>query len=101
MPASPPLWTCTGTCTGEMGRYADRLNEAAGMSDQADNAAKMRQMTIWTRMRTSRTTMTRASSWGNTSALGGSRTPTFRSVDIYSRALYRIVPALTCLNTRQ
>jgi hypothetical protein len=45
---------------GEMDRYADRLNEAAGMSDQADNAAKMRQMTIWTRMRTSRTTMTKA-----------------------------------------
>src|SRR5215471_7942752 len=27
---------------GEMDRYADRLNEAAGMSDQADDAAKMR-----------------------------------------------------------
>jgi hypothetical protein len=25
---------------GEMDRYADRLNEAAGMPDQADNAAK-------------------------------------------------------------
>ena len=27
---------------GEMDRYADRLNEAAGMSDAADDAAKMR-----------------------------------------------------------
>jgi integrase len=27
---------------GEMDRYADRLNEAAGMSDPADDAAKMR-----------------------------------------------------------
>jgi hypothetical protein len=26
---------------GEMDRYADRLNEAAGMSDPADDAAKM------------------------------------------------------------
>ena len=26
----------------EMDRYADRLNEAAGMSDPADDAAKMR-----------------------------------------------------------
>ena len=27
---------------GEMDRYADRLNEAAGISDPADDAAKMR-----------------------------------------------------------
>jgi hypothetical protein len=27
---------------GEMDRYADRLNEAAGMSDAADDAARMR-----------------------------------------------------------
>jgi len=27
---------------GEMDRYADRLNDAAGMSDPADDAAKMR-----------------------------------------------------------
>jgi hypothetical protein len=27
---------------GEMDRYADRLNEAAGMSDPADDVAKMR-----------------------------------------------------------
>ena len=27
---------------GEMDRYADRLNEAAGMADPADDAAKMR-----------------------------------------------------------
>ena len=27
---------------GEMDRYADRLNEAAGMSDATDDAAKMR-----------------------------------------------------------
>jgi hypothetical protein len=27
---------------GEMDRYADRLNDAAGMSDLADDAAKMR-----------------------------------------------------------
>jgi integrase len=27
---------------GEMDRYADRPDEAAGMSDQADDAAKMR-----------------------------------------------------------
>src|ERR1700735_850754 len=27
---------------GEMDRYADRLNEAAGMSDEADDAATMR-----------------------------------------------------------
>ena len=27
---------------GEMDRYADRLNEAAGMSDPVDDAAKMR-----------------------------------------------------------
>ena len=38
-PASPRPWTCTGPCTpGEMDRYADRLNAAAGMTD----AAKMR-----------------------------------------------------------
>ena len=29
-------------CPGEMDRYADRLNEAAGMSDAADDAARMR-----------------------------------------------------------
>jgi hypothetical protein len=27
---------------GEMDRYADRLNEAAGMTDVADDAARMR-----------------------------------------------------------
>jgi hypothetical protein len=35
-----------------MDRYADRLNEAAGMSDAADDAANCGQMTT----RTSRTT---------------------------------------------
>jgi hypothetical protein len=60
---------------GEMDRYADRLNEAAGMSDPADDVAKMRQMTIRARMRTSRTGKISAFSWGNVSALGGTRTP--------------------------
>ena len=43
MPASPRPWTCTGTSTqARLDRYADRLNEAAGMTDAADDVAKTR-----------------------------------------------------------
>jgi hypothetical protein len=36
-------WICTGICTpGEMDRNADRLNEAAGMTDRDDDAARTR-----------------------------------------------------------
>jgi hypothetical protein len=42
----PEIWghasitTTLDLCPGEMDRCADRLNEAAGMSDMADDAAR-------------------------------------------------------------
>jgi len=58
---------------GEMDRYADRLNEAAGMTGAADDAARCGQMTT----KTSRTRNDQRVCLGNMSALGGTRTPTF------------------------
>ena len=34
------ITTTFDLCRGEMDRYVDRLNEAAGMSDMADDAAR-------------------------------------------------------------
>ena len=57
---------------GEMDRYVDRLNEAAGMSDMADDAAKKcGQMTTLTGRYGVRIIVT----WGFGGALGGTRTP--------------------------
>ena len=41
MPASQRLWTCTAPVPGRDGSLRRQSNEAAGMSDAADDAARM------------------------------------------------------------
>jgi hypothetical protein len=58
-----------------MDRYADRLNEAAGMPDPADDAAKMRPDDNPDEDEDERNNKTSVSAWENVSALEGIRTP--------------------------